>query len=332
MITIALDAMGGDTAPHDVVAGAVEAVRKVGDINVVAVGNEAAVKPLVPAEAEARINVVHAPEYVGMNEAAATSLRRKKRASILVAAKLVAERRAAGIVSAGNTGATVVAATLAMGMIEGIKRPGIAIPVPTANGICALIDVGANIHCKPVHLLHYAMMGKIYMESLTGIESPRIGLLNVGEEQEKGSDMLKETFSLIEDSPLNFIGNVEGRDIFSGKCDVVVTDGFVGNVLLKAMEGMAENMLSMLRKSLSPSTLQALSSDEGFKNLGRKLAYEEYGGAPLLGVNGVCIICHGRSGPAAIKNALLAAKRFVTTEMVERIRREIPLLSQESTV
>jgi glycerol-3-phosphate acyltransferase PlsX len=257
-----------------------------------------------------------------MHDPPAVSIRKKKDSSINVCVRLAKEGKVNAIVSAGNTGAVVCATTLQLGVLPGIERPGIAVVLPTLTGVSLLIDVGANIDAKPNHLLHYAVMGAVYSKSILGKSSPSVGLLNVGEEESKGTDFIKETFKLISRSSLNFVGNVEGRDIFNGSTDVVVCDGFIGNVVLKVSESLAETIGSLLKRQLSKSIwtkLGGLLSKSAFTALKKETDYSEYGGAPLLGINGTCIISHGGSSGKAIKNAIRVAKEFVERKVNQDI-------------
>lgn len=320
---IVVDAMGGDHAPGVVIKGTVAAVNEYG-AEVILVGDERVVSGLLkkekyPAEL---ISVVHADEVIGMSESAATSIRRKRNSSIVVGVNLVKEGKADAFFSAGNTGAVVCAATLGIGLLPGIERPGIAIVTPTLKGTSMIIDVGANIAPKPTQLLQYGIMASAYSRLILNKINPSVGLLNIGEEEAKGTGFIKETFDLLEKSHLNFAGNVEGRDLFSGKCDVVLCDGFVGNVALKVAESAAESMQTFLKRHLL-STIWGkiglffmLPSLKRFK---KQLDYAEHGGAPLLGVNSIVIIGHGRSNVKAIKNAIRVAKEEVERKVNEKI-------------
>lgn len=320
MTRIALDAMGGDRAPGAVVDGAVQAARLL-PIELVLVGPEDRLKKELRRfqEVPSNLKIEHASEVIGMGESPASSVRKKRDSSICRMVELAKERKVDAILSAGNTGAMVVAASLGLGMLEGIERPGIAIVLPTITGGPALvIDVGANIETKPEHLLHYAIMGSVYMRQVVGASNPKVGLLNIGEEEEKGTDPIRQAFKLLEESHLNFIGNAEGRDIFKGRFDVIVCDGFVGNVALKTLEGTAAAFKQLLMQELKRTFLNRLATVlllPAFNRFRRQMDYAEYGGAPLLGVNGACFICHGASSPKAIRNAVRAATHFVTHEV-----------------
>ncbi len=320
---IVVDAMGGDYAPDVVIEGAIAAVKQY-NVEVILVGDEARIKNLLKKYkyAGSKILVQPAGEVIEMHESAATSVRRKRHSSIVIGLNLVKEGRADAFFSAGNTGAVVCAGTLSLGMLPGIERPGIAIVAPTLKGISLIIDVGANIDPKPVQLLQYGIMAEAYLRYILNNPNPKVGLLNIGEEESKGTDFMKETYELFEKSNLNFIGNVEGKDIFSGKCDVIVCDGFVGNVALKVSESLAETMQEWLKRHLLSNPLGKMgvlllrTSLSRFK---KEMDYSEYGGAPLLGVNGVVIIGHGRSNAKAIKNAIRVASEEVERKFNEKI-------------
>lgn len=325
MVKVAVDGMGGDHAPRAIVEGAVLAAKEYGDIEIILVGQEGALQKELArfAPVPSSVKVYPAKEVVDMAEPAAMSIRKKRDSSIMVAADLVKRKEADAIVSAGHTGAAVVATTLSLGLLEGITRPGIAIAYPTLNGISVIIDIGANIDAKPEHLLQYAVMGSTYANIILHKKDPRVGLLNIGEEESKGTDFMKETHRLLEESPLNFMGNIEGRDLFSGKVDVVVCDGFVGNIVLKVTESLTESSNILLRQELKAGFLSRLAGLLILPNLSRlkrRLDYTEFGGAPLLGVDGICIICHGASSAKAIKNAIRVARDFATFNVNEEIQ------------
>ncbi len=329
-LRIAVDAMGGDDAPGSIVAGAVRAARELPH-DVILVGIESRVTEALHryAQRPPNLHVQHAAEVIEMHEAPAASVRKKRDASVSVAAQLVKEGQADALVTAGNTGASVVAATWRLGLLEGVERPGIAILLPTLHGVTLLIDAGANIDPKPEHLQQYALMGASYSQHVLGCAQPRVGLLNVGEEESKGTDVLREAYTLLEHTPgIQFTGNVEGRDLFDGEVNVIVCDGFVGNVALKASEALAQTISRILRRELTRNLLTRLGawlSQPAFSALRQELDYAEYGGAPLLGVAGACIICHGSSSAKAIKNAIRVAAEFVEHDLnrhiIESIRR-----------
>jgi glycerol-3-phosphate acyltransferase PlsX len=319
---IAVDGMGGDKAPHEIVAGAVLAAREFGS-NIILVGDEAQLKAeLSRLHAPSSIEVHHAGSFVRMDESASIAVRKKRDASVSICAELVRDGLADAVVTAGHTGAAVAASVLKMRMLEGVERPGIGIVFPTLKTPTLLMDVGANIDVKAKHLLQYAIMGDVYFRYIMKKSNPTIGLLNIGEEESKGTEFIKEARELIVRSKLNFIGNVEGRDIFNGRVDVVVCDGFVGNVVLKVSESIADVIGKLLKQQLkaSPVTmLGALLAKPAFDALKKEVDYSEYGGAPLLGVNGNCIISHGSSNARAIKNAIRVASEFVRHEMKQHI-------------
>ncbi len=324
MTRIAVDGMGGDRAPRAVVEGAVQAARAL-PVEVILVGQEPRLreelKRFKPVPSNLRLH--HASEVIEMAESPAASVRRKRDSSICQIVELARVDQADAIVSAGNTGAMVCAASLGLGLLKGIERPGIAIVVPTmTGGPVLIIDVGANVDPKPEHLYQYGLMGSAYMQHVLGEVNPSVGLLNVGEEETKGTDFIREAFKLLEDSPIHFIGNVEGRHIYTGKCKVIVCDGFVGNVTLKVTESLALALAGLFRAQLKQNLLARLGALfllPAFRGLKKRMDYAEYGGAPLLGVNGSCFICHGASSAKAIRNAIRAASSFVTHQVNQRI-------------
>jgi glycerol-3-phosphate acyltransferase PlsX len=320
---IIVDAMGGDYAPEVVIAGAVAAAWEYA-VEIVLVGDEFKINSLLKRSKYKgdKISVYPATEVIEMSEPAATSVRRKRNSSIVVGMNLVKEGTGDAFFSAGNTGAVVCAGTLALGLLPGIERPGIAIITPTLKGISLIIDVGANIDPKPSQLLQYGIMADAYCRYILNKPNPKVGLLNIGEEESKGTDFVKETHELLEKSNLNFIGNIEGKDLFSGKSDIVLCDGFVGNVALKVTESVVETTQAFLKKHLLSNPLSKLGLlflKTSFSRFKKELDYAEYGGAPLLGVNGVVIIGHGRSNIKAIKNAIRVAKEEVERKFNEKI-------------
>ncbi|MFH0732228.1 MAG: phosphate acyltransferase PlsX [Candidatus Omnitrophota bacterium] len=331
---IAVDGMGGDKAPAVVVEGAVLAAKEFGYDIILVGNNELIQKELFKKKSVPKnISVYHAPEAIGMDEPAATSIRRKRNSSISIGADLLKGKKVDAFVSAGNTGAVVCAVTLKVGLLEGVLRPGIAIIYPTLKDLSVLIDVGANIDTKPEHLLQYAIMGNMLQQYMLGKERPRIGLLNIGEEESKGTDFIKRTHTLLNESPLDFIGNVEGGNIYTGECDVIVCDGFLGNVVLKVSESLAQTMTIFIKRKLKMNLitkLGALLSMPAFRALKKEIDYSEYGGAPLLGVDGVCIIGHGRSSAKAIKNAIREAGQFYTLQINEHIVAAIKGMQKEN--
>ncbi|MBU4148892.1 MAG: phosphate acyltransferase PlsX [Candidatus Omnitrophica bacterium] len=324
---IALDAMGSDNSPSVDVAGAVIAAREL-DYHIILIGDKALIEKELDKHRPipGNISIQHAPEVIGMNEQPVLSVRRKKQSSIVILANLAKEKKVDAIVSAGNTGAMVCAATLKCRLLPGIERAGIGVIIPTLKGTALMIDGGANIDAKPNHLLQYAIMGSAYSQYILNNSSPKVGLLNVGAEESKGTGFLKEAFGLLELSGLNFIGNIEGRDLFLGDCDVIVCDGLVGNVALKASESTAHALTEILKrgfKSSLASRLGALLSKKALASFKSKLDSAEYGGAPLLGINGICIICHGASTPKAIKNAVRVAGEEVIKNVNQHIIEKI---------
>jgi len=323
--------MGGDAAPGVEVAGALQAARELnGSIEIVLVGDEERIyRDLDRAEAERlRIHVCHTAEQVSMSEAAAFSFRRKQDSSIVVASRLLKEGEIDALVSAGNTGAVVTASLLSLGRIQGIDRPAIAVLVPTPTGHTILLDAGATSDCKPVHLYQFALMGKVYARDIFGVHDPRIGLLNIGEEDSKGSDLAVQAYKLMGEARpnLRFIGNVEGRDILRGTADVVVCDGFTGNVILKFAESVVGMVMHTVRREMEKNLkirLGALLLKPVFRRLRSRLNYEEYGGAPLLGINGICVISHGSSSALAIKNAIRVAAESARSRINARIKEEL---------
>jgi glycerol-3-phosphate acyltransferase PlsX len=270
--------------------------------------------------------VIDAPDVIEMHESPAQALRRKPRASIRVAAERVARGEAAGLVSAGHTGATVVAAHAAFGMLPGVDRPALAPAVPTRGGSAVLLDAGATLECKPAYLLQFGVMGAVYARTWLGVERPRVGLLSIGEEETKGTDLTREAHRLLKASHLHFVGNVEARDVFAGHADVIVCDGFTGNVALKLSEGLVEMVEDLLGEELQ-STFSAqvgyLLSRRAFRRFRKRVDYSEYGGAPLMGVAGLCIVGHGRSSAKAVRNAVAMASRFVSSNVLVRVEQEI---------
>jgi glycerol-3-phosphate acyltransferase PlsX len=328
VVRIALDAMGGDHAPQEIVKGALLAVAEY-PVEVILVGQEEVVRKELAAASESTprsIEVVDAREVVEMDDTAMAPLRRKRNSSIRVCANLVAEGRADAFVSAGNTGATWTSARAVIGMIEGVSRPALAAILPNAKDHTLLLDVGANVDAKPNHLREFAVMGHFYAQMVFGIDAPRVGLLSIGEEEGKGNELTKETFRVLKETGLNFIGNVEGGEIYKGDVDVVVCDGFIGNVVLKASEALGEMVSKLLRQEMTqslPRQVGALLAKGGFEGLKKRMDYSEYGGAPLLGVKGGCIVCHGRSNAKAIKNAIRVARGFASNRIDEKIQEKV---------
>ena len=329
MLTIAVDAMGGDNAPKREVEGAIRAAQELG-IGVILVGQKDVLRAELALHPRAKglpIEIHHASEFITMDDSAAKAVRTKKDSSIRVACRLVRDDVAQGVVSAGNTGAVMATSKIVQGVIRGVTRPALAGAFPSLTGSpVVLLDVGANVDCKPEMLAQFAVMGEIYSRTIFHNSRPRVGLLSIGEEEHKGNDLTRTALPLLKALPINFIGNVEGRDIFNGIADVVVCDGFIGNVALKVSEGLVEMMQSMLRESLEATVTRKLGyvlSKEAYRDFRKRVDYSEYGGAPLLGVKGVSIICHGRSNANAIKNAIRVASEFAHSRINEKIEAEL---------
>src|SRR5580658_10657787 len=325
---IALDAVGSDKAPEPEIRGAILACREL-PVRVHLIGPEPELRDLLDeylGDEDLPIVIHHASERIGMDEKAAHAVRSKRDSSIRVGLKLVREGKAAGFVTAGNTGAAMATAKMVLGALPGVDRPALATPMPSSTGNpCVLLDVGANVDCKPHNLAQFAVMGEIYARSVLKIKEPRVGLLSIGEEEAKGNDLTREAFPLLKALPIKFIGNVEGRDIFSGQADVIVCDGFVGNVAVKTSEGVGRFVREVLRASLTRTVtaqVGALLSRKAFNDFRQRLDYREYGGAPLLGVRGVCIIGHGSSNDRAIFNGIRVAYEFAVGGTTKRIEEE----------
>src|SRR3984885_5677159 len=325
---IALDAMGADKAPEPEIRGAILACRNL-PVRVHLVGQQERIRPILHEYLDGErlpIDVVHASEVIGMEEKAAHAVRAKRDSSMRVGLRLVREKKVAGFFTAGNTGAAMATAKMVLGALPGVDRPALAMVMPTSAGSpSVLLDVGANTDCKPQNLEQFAVMGELYARSVLRIPRPRVGILSVGEEEGKGNDLTRESSVLVRKLPINFIGNVEGRDIYTGNCDVIVCDGFVGNVALKTSEGLSRLVREMLKASLTQTVtaqVGALLSRKAFNAFRRRLDPSEYGGAPLLGVRGVCIIGHGSSNDRAIMNGIRVASEFAQAGINERIERE----------
>ncbi len=332
MVTIAVDAMGGDFAPREEIDGSIQAVTTLENVRVILVGHEDVLRRELKrrdgsASWKDLIEVRHAKDTITMEDSAARAVRAKRDSSIRVAARLVHEGVAQGFVSAGNTGATMATAKLVQGMVPGVDRPALASAFPSIKGKpVVLLDVGANVDSTPRMLAQFAVMGEIYSRVIFGNRSPRVGLLSIGEEEHKGNDLTRAATPLLRALPIQFIGNVEGRDLYSGIADVIVCDGFVGNVALKVSEGLGEMIKNLLRESLDATMARKvgyLLSRSAFKAFAKRLDYSEYGGAPLLGVRGVCIVCHGRSNANAMKNAIRIAAGFAEGAVNEKIEAEL---------
>ncbi len=335
---IALDAMGSDRAPKPEIEGAIQAARNYG-VHVLLVGPEHALQTELArysAAGSLPIEIVHASEVITMDDKAVQAVRAKRDSSMRVGLRLVREGQAQGFVTAGNTGAAMATAKMVLGAIPGVDRPALAAVFPTALGTAAeLLDVGANVDCKPENLEQFAVMGEIYFRSMFGTRRPRVGLLSIGEEESKGNELTREAFHLLKKLPLNFVGNVEGRDLYGGKVDVIVADGFVGNVALKVSEGVANLVRYTLKETLKATITRQvgyLLSRSAFADFKKRLDHTEYGGAPLLGVKGVCFITHGSSNMNAIKNAIRVAAEFAERNINDTIETELASLRASAMV
>ncbi len=324
---IVVDAMGGDYAPQAVVAGVVEALKEFSP-SLALIG----IKEQVEAELkkynypQSLVEVIHAPEVIDMHEPATVSIRKKRNSSITLGVELLKKEGYSAFVSAGNTGAVVCASSVNLGLIPGVERPGIGVLIPTLNGCAMLLDAGANTDPKPEHLLRYAQMAKVYAREVTGVAQPKVGLLNIGAEECKGTDFEKETHKLLQEKFKDFYGNIEANEIYSGKCDCIVCDGYVGNIVLKVSEGLMESVGTLVKKEVKKdpmAMLGALMMKWRLKEVKKQVDYAEYGGAPLLGVDGIVMISHGRSNPKAIKNAIKAAQQEIEHNIIAKIKEEI---------
>ncbi len=334
---VALDVMGGDNAPGETVLGAVQAAREYG-IGVYLVGQETAIRAELAKHETTGLDlpIIHTDEFIEMGEHPADAVRRKKQSSLSLALELVRDGKALGAASAGNSGAMMAAALFTLKRIQGVERPAIGGIMPTRTGVCYLLDIGANTDCKPEYLQQFAFMGSVYMQRVFKIQSPRVGLLSNGEEETKGNKQVLETHPLLKSNAemlgLNFVGNVEGRDIFQGHADVVVCDGFVGNVVLKASEGLAETIISLMREQMTSTPINKLAAAvlrPALRKVFKRLDYSEFGGVPLLGVNGSAVISHGRSNAKAIKNALRVARQTAETGVIEAIAEGVATLERQ---
>ena len=326
---IAIDAYGGDYAPKEVVLGALEAARELPEEELILVGKVEELSALIEEMGEKipeNLSFYPASQVIRMDESPVAALMAKLDASISVCARLVKEKKADALISAGNTGAVVGAATLFLRNLKGVKRAGIAVPYVTEKKIALLMDAGANIQCRPIHLFQYAHMASVFVEEVWGRKKPQVGLLNIGEEDQKGNEVIREAFRMLQASDLNFVGNVEGQDLTKGLCDIVVSDGFVGNVTLKVSEGVATSVLHMVKREAEKQGL-ARELAPVMEKLFQLFDFAEYGGAPLLGTKGICLICHGRSDRRAIKNAIKTATRFQHFEVNSKIEALLSNLS-----
>ena len=325
---IAVDAMGGDNAPHAIVAGAVQAAKEYG-VGIILVGIEQSIQAELKKHTHAQslpLEIRNATEVVDMLDSPVTVFRRKKDSSIRVANELVKSGEAVAVISAGHSGAAMATSLFVLGSLEGVERPAIATFMPTMKGTSIILDVGANVDCKPNHLLQFAIMGEVYAKHVLKNPNPRVGLLSIGEEATKGNELTKEAFKLLTETSLNFIGNVEGRDVMSGNADVVVCDGFIGNVVLKLSEAVAEAIGLMIRENIGDNLIKKLGyfmMRPVFRALKRRVDYAEYGGMPLIGINGISIISHGRSSAQAIKNAIRVAAELAKSEAIRHIHEDI---------
>ncbi|MBI1825042.1 MAG: phosphate acyltransferase PlsX [Planctomycetes bacterium] len=326
-VRVAVDAMGGDHAPSAIVNGAVQALKQDADLELILVGDERSVHHelggLDIGKDASRIRVVHASQIIGMDEAPVEAIKAKRDSSILRMADMGANGEADAILSAGNTGACAAAAQLKLKPLPCVSRPGIAVTIPAFHGPFVLCDVGANIQAKPKHLYEYAVMASLYAERVVGLKNPRVAVMSIGEESGKGTGLVRQTHELLAaDKRLNFVGNAEGRDLFANHCDVAVCDGFVGNIILKFVEGLAEGLFKTIAREFEDEPTELRGKFIGaLDRVWLRHDYSQYGGAPLLGVNGVCIICHGRSNDVAVRSAVLAACRYVRQDFRDAIAR-----------
>lgn len=323
---IAVDAMGGDFAPEEIVKGTLQAGAAFPHEELILVGQTTRIKQYLPSQLPENLSLWEAREVIAMDEHPAGAVRKKKDSSIVVGTRLVKEGKADAIVSAGSTGAQMAAALLGLGRIKGIERPAIVTVIPTLAGGKLILDVGANPDAAPEHLLQYAMMGRIYAEKIMGMENPRVGLLNIGSEEGKGNELTQKAYPLLQKAPLNFTGNIEGRDVPYGRADVIVCEGFAGNVLLKTAEGLAGALFELIKEKITATPIRklgALAVKPGLKEIAKMMDYAEYGGAPLLGVNGISIICHGSSKEKAIYNAIRVARDCIKARFIEQIAGEV---------
>lgn len=321
---IAIDAMGGDDAPGSIIDGALAAAR-LHQVGLLLVGDRARIERELsrhPGAGSLDLDILHSPDWIDMSESAAAALRRKPRASIKLAAEAVRDGRAAAMFSAGHTGGSVIAAIGTFRRLAGIDRPALATIIPTRQRPAVLIDSGATVECRPQHLVQFAVMGAAYARIAFGCAQPRVGLLSVGEEEGKGNDLTREAHQLLKSAPVNFVGNVEGRHVYAGEADVIVCDGFTGNITLKISEGLVEAIEALLHAELQSTfgtRVGYLLSAQAFRRFRKRVDYSEYGGAPLLGVDRICIVGHGRSSPKAVSNAVTMAVRAVREQLIERL-------------
>jgi glycerol-3-phosphate acyltransferase PlsX len=325
---IAVDAMGGDHGPHVIIDGALAAARHL-DLGLVLVGRTSALQAELarhPDLDNLDVAIVEAPDVIDMTESPGAALRRKPGASVKLAAAAVARGEAAALVSMGHTGASLMAAFGAFGMLPGVDRPALATTIPTRTGSAILLDTGAAVDCRPSHLVQFAVMGAAYARVSLGLERPSVGLLSIGEEETKGSELVRDAHQLLKGAPVQFIGNVEARDVYAGHADVIVCDGFTGNIALKISEGLVDTIEVLLGEELSRTfsgMVGSLLSRRAFRRFQKRVDYSEYGGAPLLGLGRLCIVGHGRSSSKAVRNAVVMAYRFATHNLIDRLERDI---------
>ncbi|HXN65847.1 MAG TPA: phosphate acyltransferase PlsX [Candidatus Acidoferrales bacterium] len=337
MITIAVDAMGSDQAPRPDVEGAVLAARE-HSVSVILVGNPGKIEAELAKHGRrvSNVEVVAASQVITMEDAPMQAFRKKKDSSVHVATRLVRTNAAQALVSAGNTGAVMAVARFGLGLLPGVERAALVAPFPTARGgVSVLIDVGANVDSRPAHLVQFAVMGEIYYRAIFGNRKPRVGLLSIGEEESKGNELVRETHNRLKELPIQFVGNVEGREIFAGNVDVIVCDGFIGNIALKISEGLAQHIAAWLKQALKTTLsaqLGAVLSRGAFAQFKKKIDYSEYGGVPLLGVRSPTVIGHGRSNANAIKNAIRVAAEMVRTKVNEKIEHELSVPAERAAV
>jgi len=333
-LNILVDAMGGDHAPEEIIKGCSQAVEMVKDFNLVLLGKENILKECLARYTikSDRYNIVNCDEIVTNEDKPTKVVRNKRNSSMVIGLNMLKEKKGDVFISAGNTGAVLAGSLLILGRIEGVDRPALTTFVPTKKGPMLLLDVGSNTMCKPINYLQFATMGSIYVKHIFNIEKPKVGLINIGEEQEKGTDIVKQAYSLLSKSNLNFSGNIEGRSLLDGNIEIAVCDGFVGNVVIKLLEGAAEFFMGevkMIYKKNIITMLSAMLIKNGLKDLKKKLNYEEYGGVPLLGVNGKVMKCHGSSTSLTIKNTIINSVKFGSSSIIEQIKDEFKYLEVE---
>jgi len=325
-VLITVDARGGDNAPMEVVKGCISALDRDERVEIALVGQEDVIHSIIGNYKNNRLKIIDATQVITNEDEPVKAIRRKKASSMVIGMDMVKKREAEAFISAGNTGALMAGALFRIGRIEGIDRPALAPIIPTLKGGAMLIDAGANADCKPNNLLQFALMGSAYMNRVMEIEDPRVALVNIGSEPGKGNQLTKEAYKLLQDARLNFVGNIEARDILEGNADVLVCDGFVGNIVLKLTEGLAMFIFSQLKAEFTANTISKIAAailKPGLIRFKNKLDYKEYGGAPLLGVNGGCIKAHGSSDAKAIENAVMQAVKFLDMKVLEKIKADI---------